>query len=239
MDRERRVSRVIPAGLSIGCAVALGACGTGSSIPSITLDASRNVPCAISTAALLSQSQLPPRMKSQSPASTNLGVVGPYGDLSGRPAFPGSVGDTTEYFQWNGVSTTQPQDLPDGASIYDTDPAQVFQLAEQITDLGTLSNATRWMAGLRASQVANTIPRYGNGVERIPPVPAMGDDAFMYQIDDGAAYESVPYAGAFVGHIYTNIEVRVGVIILALSIDAGPGANPGARRVDDADDARQ
>ena len=170
-------------------------------------------------------------MKPQSPASTNLGVIGLYGDLTGKPEFPGSIGETNEYFEWTGVSAAQLSQIPDGATIYDTDPTQVFQLAEEISDWGTLSNAERWMAGQRGSNENNTIPRYGNGVERIPPVPAMGDDAFMYQIDDGAAYESAPYTGPFVGHIYTNIEVRVSVVILALSIDAGPGANPGALAV--------
>jgi hypothetical protein len=231
MDRQRHVPRIAVAGVSIGCVVALGACGTGSTDPSGSLDASGPVPCVISPAVLLAQSQLPPDMRSESPATTSLGVVGGYGRLSGIPAYPGSIGDTTEYFQWTGVSQAQLSQVPDGATIYDTDPTQVFQLAEQITDLGTLSNAKRSMAGLHAANVTNTIPRYGSGVERIPPVPAMGDDAFMYQIDDGAAYGFAPYTGPFVGHIYTNIEVRVGVVILALSIDAGPEANPGALAV--------
>lgn len=231
MDRERHVPRVVAAGLTLGCAVALGACGTGSTTPSGALDASHNVPCAISTAVLLNQSQLPPHMKSQAPALTTLGVIGPYGDLTGKPDFPGSIGDTNEYFQWTGVSDAQLSKTPDGATIYDTDPVQVILLAEEISDWGTLGNAERWMAGQRASNENNTNPRYGNGVERIPTVPAMGDDAFMYQIDDGAAYVAAPYTGPFVGHIYTNIEVRVGVVILALSIDAGPGAGPGALAV--------
>jgi hypothetical protein len=230
MDRERCARRVVAGMVSIGCAIALGACGAGSTTRPAQ-DASHNGPCVISTAALLTQSQLPPHMTSESPASTNLGVIGPYGDLTGKPEFPGSIADTNEYFRWTGVSDAQLSQVPDGATIYDTDPTQVFQLAEEISDWGTLSNAERWMAGQRLSNVTNTIPDYGNGVERIPPVSAMGDDAFMYQIDDGAPYGWAPYTAAYVGHIYTNIEVRVGVVILALSIDAGPGANPGALAV--------
>jgi hypothetical protein len=82
------------------------------------------------------------------------------------------------------------------------------------------------MATQRQSNTLNTIPDYGNGVERVVPVPAMGDDRFIYQIDDGAAYNSAPHIGPYVGHIYTDIQVRVGVFMFALSIDSGPDANP-------------
>ncbi len=228
VERQRQVRRIAAVALSLGCAVVVTGCAVGSSP---ALDASRNAPCALSTAALLNRSQLPPSMRSESPASTNLGVIGPYGDLSGKAEFPGSVGDTIESYRWTGVSSGPLPDVPGGGSIHVTDPTQVFLFAEEISDWGTLSNAERWMAGQRLSNQPNTIPDYGNGVERIPPVPVMGDDAFMYQIDDGAASGHTPQTGPFVGHIYTNIEVRFGVVILALSIDAGPGANPGALAV--------
>jgi hypothetical protein len=229
MDRERHVPRIAAVSLRIGCVIALGACGTAPDA-SGALDASR-APCVISIAALLTQSQLPSHMKPESPASTNLGVIGPYGDLTGKPDFPGSIGETNEYFQWTGVSDAQLSEAPGAGSTYVTDPTQVFQLAEEISDWGTLSNAERWMGGQRLSNQPNNIPDYGNGPERIPPVPAMGDDAFMYQIDDGAPYGHTPQIGPFVGHIYTDIEVRLGVVIFAISIDAGPDANPGALAV--------
>lgn len=87
------------------------------------------------------------------------------------------------------------------------------------------------MASQRGSNRFNTVPDYGNGVERVGRVPAVGDDAFMYQIDDGAAYNSAPHTGPYVGHIYTDIQVRVGPLMFALSIDSGPAANPAALAV--------
>jgi hypothetical protein len=67
---------------------------------------------------------------------------------------------------------------------------------------------------------------YGNGVERVQQTPHLGDDTLLYQIDDGAPYVSTPYTGPFVGHIYTDIQVRDGDVIYALSIDSGPAADP-------------
>ncbi len=140
--------------------------------------------------------------------------------------YPGSVGKATEYFQWTGFSSRPIQDVPAGGPIYDAHPTQVFQLAEEIDDWGTLANAERWMAAQRGSNQPNAIPDYGNGVERIATAPPIGDDTFLYQIDDGATYNSVPHTGPYVGHVYTNIEVRDGRLMFALSIDSGPGAGP-------------
>ena len=181
--------------------------------------------CPLQTAELLGSSQLPPHLTPQGPPSRLLGVIGPYHDLSGGPVYPGSLGEVAEYFQWNGFPSHPVQDIPADGSLYIDDPTQVFQFAEEIDDWGTLVNADRWMATQHASNHANDMPDYGNGVERIPPVPHLGDDTFMYQIDDGAAYGSTPHTGPFVGHIFTDLEVRDGDVMFALGLDTGPGAD--------------
>jgi hypothetical protein len=53
----------------------------------------------------------------------------------------------------------------------------------------------------------------------------MGDDTFIYQIDNGAPYDSTPFTGPYVGHVYTDIEVRVRDVIFAVSVDSGPTAD--------------
>jgi len=37
--------------------------------------------------------------------------------------------------------------------------------------------------------------------------PALGDETFIYQIDDGAPYKAAPYNGPYVGRVYTSIQV--------------------------------
>lgn len=82
------------------------------------------------------------------------------------------------------------------------------------------------MLGQKALNKPNDIPMYGSGVELTPSMPRMGDDALLYEIDKGAPYNSVPHSGPFVGDVYTDIQVREGDLIYALSIDSGPGADP-------------
>lgn len=109
--------------------------------------------------------------------------------------------------------------------------SSLSQFAEEVTDYGTVASAERWMLGQKTSNQPNDIPMYGNGVEVTPRLPAMGDDALLYQIDKGAPYYAGPYTGPFVGDIYTDIQVRVGDVIYALSINSDPDANPAALAV--------
>jgi hypothetical protein len=194
------------------CSV-LGGCGvapreahtsgaTAASVPGFRLSAR---PCAIQTAGLLDLTQLPPGLEPTGPPLSELGPGALLDD-----ATDGSVGSANQYFQ--GTPAVPPR--------------QITQLAEEVTDYGTVASADRWMRGQRASNQPNDIPMNGNGVERTPRIPAMGDDALLYQIDKGARYNSNPYAGPFVGDVYTDIQVREGGVIYALSIDSGPAVNP-------------
>jgi len=63
---------------------------------------------------------------------------------------------------------------------------------------------------------------YGNGVERVVATPALGDETFIYQIDDGAPYKAAPYNGPYVGRVYTSIQVREGDLIFDVSIISVP-----------------
>jgi hypothetical protein len=51
------------------------------------------------------------------------------------------------------------------------------------------------MGGQEASNRPNNEPMYGNGVERVVATQGLGDDTFMYQIDDGAPYKPASYSG--------------------------------------------
>jgi len=194
--------------------IILGGCGvptggtralqpTADTVPDVSLSAR---PCAIQTVGLLNVAQLPPGLE---PTGPPMSEVGPRALLD--DGTDGSVGNANEYFR---ATTTAAA------------PKRVSQLAEEVTDYGTVASADRWMLGQRASNRPNNIPMYGNGVEVTPTIPAMGDDALLYQIDKGAPYSSIPYSGTFVGDIHTDIQVRAGDLIYALSIDSGPAANP-------------
>lgn len=163
-------------------------------------------PCAIQTTGLLNLAQLPPGLE---PTGPPLSELGPRGLLD--EGTDGSVGNANESFQ---------------ATATATGPKRLSQLAEEVTDYGTVASADRWLVGQKASNQPNDIPMYGNGVEVTPTIPGMGDDTLLYQIDKGAPYNSIPYAGSFVGDVYTDIQVREGDVIYALSIDSGAAANP-------------
>jgi hypothetical protein len=192
-----------------GCGVAAGgalsAGRTASPYPDVNLSVR---PCIIQTLGLLTLSDLP---KGLAPAGTPQSSVGPQSLLD--EATDGSVGHADQSFQENGTVSS------------------LSQLAEEVTDYGTVASAERWMLGQEASNRPNDIPMYGNGVEATPKIPVMGDDALLYQIDKGAPYDSGPYTGPFVGDIYTDIQVREGDVIYALSIDSGPDANSAALTV--------
>lgn len=196
--------------MSLCACCVLGGCGVAGGAPSAGRTASRypdvNLaarPCIIQILGLLNLSDLP---RGLTPAGPPLSSVGTRSLLD--EATDGSVGHADQYFQKNGTVSS------------------LSQLAEEVTDYGTVASAERWMLGQKASNRANDIPMYGNGVEAIPEIPAMGDDALLYQIDKGAPYDAGPYTGPFVGDIYTDIQVRVGDVIYALSIDSDPDADP-------------
>jgi hypothetical protein len=212
------VKRRVPVLVSLCASAVLVSCGvtqgaarpagaTTKPFPDVNLSSR---PCAIQTIGLLTQSQLPPNLNPTSPASSELGPRGLLGDAN-----DGSVGSASQYFQASGFE-------PPKAALAN----QVSQFAEDVTDYGTVANAERWMTGQRASNQPNDIAMYGNGVERVPQTPPLGDESLLYQIDDGAPDNSSAYFGPFVGHIYTDIQVRDAAVIYALSIDSGPAAEP-------------
>jgi hypothetical protein len=220
--RRTRILSGLCASLAIGgCGVVPGAVSHAqhaTAFPDVNLSSR---PCAVQTITLLTEAELPAKLTPQGPPSSE---VGPRGLLDG--ATDGSVGRAYEYFQSTGASTLFGQATALGGIPYTTHRSEISQLAEGIDEYGTVATAERWMNGQRASNQPNNIPMFGDGVERIPSVPSLGDDTFMYQIDEGAPYNATPYLGAYVGHVYTNIEVRNGDLIFAVSIDsvAGDGA---------------
>lgn len=191
------------------CGVAAGgppaAAGTATPYPEANLSAR---PCIIQTLGLLTLKDLPQGLSPTGPPESS---VGPRSLLDN--ATDGSSGHADQYFQQNGAV---------GA---------VSQFAEEVTDYGTVASAERWMLGQKASNQPNDIPMYGNGVEVTPKIPVMGDEALLYQIDKGAPYDPGRYTGPFVGDVYTDMQVRNGDVIYALSIDSGPDANPAALAV--------
>lgn len=181
------------------------AAGTATPYPDVNLSAR---PCIIQTPGLLDLTDLPEGLTSAGPPQSAVGAQALLDD-----ATDGSVGHADQDFQENGT----------GSSI--------SQVAEEVTDYGTVASADRWMLGQKASNQPNDIPMYGNGVEVTPKIPLLGDDALLYQIDKGAPYHSGPYTGPFVGDIYTDIQVRVGDVIYALSINSDPDAKSAALAV--------
>lgn len=212
------MNRKAPVIVSLCACALLGACGvtpgavqrdgpTTKSLPDVNL-ASR--PCAIQTIGLLTQTQLPPNLTPVGPPSSELGPRALLDD-----ATDGSLGSAIAEFQ---ATSSDSLNVP---------PAnQLSRFAEEVTDYGSTATADLWMRGQVASNRPNDIPMYGNGVERVITTPHLGDETLLYQIDDGAPYNSHAFLGPFVGHIYTDIQVRDGDLIYALSIDSGPAANP-------------
>jgi hypothetical protein len=197
-----------------GCGVVQGRVFVSSTSPTGFPDVNLSVrPCAIQTIGLLTPAQLPAHLTPEWPASSEAGTIGPYYDLGGGgPVYPGSIGDANEYFQWTGFTTHPLEDLPSNGPMYATHPTQVFQLAEEVDDWGTVTNAKRWMASQRVNQ--------GDIVR------SLGDDTFMYHANEGEANDAPPYTDANPGDVFTDIEVREGDTMFALSIDAGPAADP-------------
>lgn len=204
----------------LGASLALGGCGVvpGAAHPAqhATADPDVNLssrPCAIQTITLLTQSQMPATLTPQAPPESELGARAL---LDG--ATDGSVGSASEYFQSIGMPYPIPR-------------PQIVQVAEEIVDYGTVAIAERWMGGQEASNRTNNVPMYGNGVERVVATPVLGDDTFLYQIDDGAPYKPVPYNGPYIGTVYSDIQVRDGDLIFAVSIISVPDTGMAALAV--------
>lgn len=211
MNRKAVVLSLCASALLVGCGVAPGAPQPNGPTAKFFPDVNLSVrPCAIQTLGLLDEAQLPPNLTPTGPPSSEVGPRGLLGNGT-----DGSVGNANEYFR--AISFKPPNVAP---------ASQVSQFAEEVTDYGTVASAKRWMSGQEASNQPNDIPRYGNGVERVPTTPKLGDETLLYQIDDGAPYTASAYTGPFVGHIYTDIQVRDGDLIYALSVDSGPTADP-------------
>jgi hypothetical protein len=195
----------------LGASLALGGCGVvpgalrpahhAIAFPDVNLSSR---PCAIQTVTLLTQSQMPANLTPQGPPESELGARALLGD-----ATDGSVGSAFQSFQPIGMPYPIPR-------------PQIVEVADGIVDYGTVATVERWMGGQEASNRPNNKPMYGNGVERIVATPVLGDDTFMYQIDDGAPYKPAPYNGPYVGRVYTSIQVRDGDLIFAVSIISIP-----------------
>jgi hypothetical protein len=233
--------------MSVGCCLALVACQSAAASPQggrktaaarPTFNAPL-LPCVLQTFTLLTSAEIPVRLTPEFPSVSRAG--GPGLLDNGDAYYPGYVGDADAYFAWSGLLSGAPAamvarayaasgnkapltlgDLPEGGPLYTTYPHQIFQVAEATSDFGSVVTAKRWMASQRMDHPAEDIANYGSSVERRPTVQSMGDDTFIYQIDDGAPYNSTPFTGPYVGHIYTDIEVRVDGVIFAVSVDSGP-----------------
>ena len=184
---------------------------------------------------------MPTVMSLENPPFTNttLGLFG-----NGDADFPGYVGASSAYFSWAGLSSGAamsmiaewwaslnksgapgPGDFPTSGALFTTYPQQILQVAEQVSDFGSVSDAQNWMASQRQEHQPNTIPDYGDGVQDNPAVALIYDDTFVYRIDYGAPYSSLAYTGPYLGDVYTNIEVRQQQIIYAIAIDAAPAVD--------------
>lgn len=196
---------------SLGASLVLGGCGVvpgavhlaqhTNAFPDVNLSSR---PCAIQTITLLTKSEMPANLTPQGPPESELGARALLGD-----ATDGSVGSAFESFQSIGMRYPIPR-------------PQVVQLADEIVDYGTVAAAERWMGGQEASNRPNNMPMYGNGVERVVATSVLGNDTFMYQIDEGAPYKPVPYNDPYIGTVYTDIQARDGDLIFAVSIVSVP-----------------
>ncbi len=197
--------------------LALGGCGVvpggvhlaqhTTALPDVSLSSRA---CAIQTVTLLTQVELPQRLTPQGPPVSE---TGPRGLLDGKT--DGSVGSVHASFQSLGYPAPA---TPTAAG----QRAHIVQVAEEIVDYGTVATAKRWMTGQKASNHPNDLPMYANGVERNPVVPALGDDTVLYQLDQGAPYRPVSYDGPYIGTVDTDIQVRDGDLIYAVSFISIP-----------------
>jgi hypothetical protein len=196
--------------------------------PRATASPVPGLPCALQPGALLTLADMPAHLVVESPPE---GRVGPLGLLdNGDAYYPGYVGHSYASFDWSGflsgpsgaAGRQSSPSIPATGPLYSSSPGQVLQVAEQVSDFGSLTNAQRWMTVQHQCNQPNDIPNTNNGVERDATVPRLGDDTLVYQLDDGAPPSFKPFTGPFVGHVYTDIVVRQGDLIFAIGIDSGP-----------------
>lgn len=203
-----RVLSCLCAGLVLcGCGVgrrgAQPAHGTATAFPDVKISSR---PCAVQAISLLTASEMLPGVTPQGPATLETGPRALLGN-----ATDGSVGSAFQYFQPAGKSASTASSR-----------AQIIQIAEGIVDYGTVATAQRWLSGQEASHRPNDSPMFGDGVERTPQAPALGNDTFIYQIDIGAPYTSHKYDGPYIGRVDTNVQVRDGDLIYAIDIISVP-----------------
>jgi hypothetical protein len=190
-------------GCGIGQRTAQPAHGTATAFPDVNLSSR---PCAVQAISLLTASEMLPGLTPQGPASLETGPRSLLGN-----ATDGSVGSAFQYFQPVGKSASATRSR-----------AQIVQIAEGIVDYGTVATAQRWLRAQEVSHRPNDSPMFGDGVERTPQMPALGNDTFMYQIDIGAPYTSHRYDGPYIGRVDTNVQVRDGDLIYAIDILSVP-----------------
>jgi hypothetical protein len=155
-------------------------------------------------------------------------------DGNGAAEYPGFVGSTSEYYAWSGFqagvpatllqqaytalvgdpsATPHPDFVPPTGTLFVDYPNQIFLIAESVTDYGLTSSASAWMAGTRSANIPGAATGSGAGVETTPSVTPLADDTFAYQTVASASEPS---------DTYTDIQVRDGAVIYAVSIDSGP-----------------
>lgn len=211
MNRRTSVVLGLCASLALGgCGVVPGAVHPAQHAAAFPDGHLSSGPCAIQTATLLTQAELPPGLTPQSPPVSESGPRALLDDKT-----DGSVGSVNATFQSVAFSAST------GPTIA-THPAHIIQVAEEVVDYGTVATAELWMSGQKANNRPNDLPMYANGVERNPMVPALGDDTLLYQLDQGAPYKPVPYDGPYVGTVYTDIQVRDADLIYAISFISIP-----------------
>ena len=206
--------------------LALGGCGVvpgvvrpaqrATSVPDVNLSTR---PCAIQTVTLLTQAELPRGLTPHGPPISETGPRGLLGDKT-----DGSVGSVDATFVAVGSAG------PSTPSVA-MQPARIIQVAEEIVDYGAVVIAERWMSEQKANNRPNDLAMYANGVERDPVVPALGDDTLLYQLDQGAPYKPVPYDGPYIGTVDTDIQVRDGDLIYAMSLISTPDTGMAALAV--------
>ena len=174
-------------GLGLCCLVVLGACGrAGSAQPQrAVLGVSASVSaCAVqTTSGLLTADEIATDMATQDPPPSTSTSLGLFGD--GDNAYPGYVGNASASFYWTGLASTQAQSLigqawgglnysgtpppgdflPSAGGLFTTYPQQIFLVAEEVDDFGSVSNAEQWMSYQRQDNPPNSNPKFGNGVE--------------------------------------------------------------------------
>jgi hypothetical protein len=116
--------------------------------------------------------------------------------------------------------------LPSSGPLFTEYPMQIFSVALEVDDFGTVPAAQRWVAESRQSYPINDVPVHGN-VVRYPDIRNLGDESFAMQADQTYAGgpNTLPQLGPFVGDVYTAVEVREGAYIYAVGINAAPQAD--------------